>query len=178
MQTETKSSFLEPALLYGSIIGIFTVFHAVIVGISGANFSTYNQIASFVIPAAGLVYCLRAYRIEYLKGFMNYGQAFKMGFAILVVSGIITLVYTYIYIEYINPDYFRDMAIVAEEKLIQRGMSDDQIEMAMEVSSRMRNIKWTMIIGFLGVLFSGAIISLIVSAFMKKESNEPFTDIA
>jgi hypothetical protein len=178
MQTESKPAFLEPALLYGSIIGVFTVFHAVIVSISGANFSTYNQIAGFVIPVAGLIFCLRAYRIEYLNGYMNYGQSFKMGFVILVIAGLITLVYTYVYIQFINPDYFRDMAIVTEEKMIQRGMSDNQIEIAMEASSRVRNIKWTMIIGLLGVLFSGAIISLVVSAFMKKESNEPFRDIA
>jgi hypothetical protein len=87
------------------------------------------------------------------------------------------LIYTYVYISFINPDIFRESEIVMEEKLLQKGMDPDMIETIMERTSRMRTPKWTIITSLLFTIFYGAIVSLIVSAFTKKESEEPFKDV-
>ena len=172
-----RQPFLEPAILYGGIIGVVTVIHSVIVSILGANFSVYHQIASYLIPIIGLIYCLYAYRKEYLSDQMTYGQAFLMGFAILFISGLINLIYTYVYISYINPDFFNQAEIIMEEKLIRKGMDADLIENVMEKTSRLRTIKWTVIMALIYTIFYGAFVSLIVSAFMKKVNDEPFRDV-
>lgn len=177
MKSDFQSRVLEPSLLYGGIIGVFTIVHSVIVIMTGATYSTYNQIATYIIPVIGLAYCLPAYRREYLNDQMPYGKSFVMGLLILFVAGLISLIYTYVYISFINPDFFRESEIVMEEKLLQKGMDPDMIETIMERTSRMRTPKWTIITSLLFTIVYGAIVSLIVSAFTKKESEEPFKDV-
>ena len=177
MKSKFISEFLNPALLYGGILGIFTLIHSAIISMLDLNFSTYNQIINYIIPVVGLIYCLKAYRKEYLGGIMSYNHALRMAYAIMIITGIITAIYTFIYISYINPDYFREAELVMEEKLLNKGMYPDMIEKAMEISARMRTVKWAVLGSLLFYLVYGGIVSLIVSAFMKKETADPFKDV-
>ena len=177
MESKFRTTFLEPALIYGGIIGIFTVIHAVVISMAAANFTTYNQIASYLIPVAGAVYGLYAYRKEYLNNVMTYGQSFLMGISMLVIAGIISLIYTSVYISFINPDFFRESEIIMEEKLIGRGIDAGMIETIMERTSRMRSLKWTLMMGLIFTIVYSSVVSLIVSAFMKKENGQPFRDV-
>ncbi len=176
MKSKFTSDLLHPALFYGGILGAFTVFHSVMVSILELSFSGYNQISNYLIPVAGLIYCLYSYRREYLGGVLPYSKAVLMGFSIMIITGIISGIFTFIYLSYINPDFFREAELVMEEKLLNKGMDAAMIEKAMEISARMRTVKWALLGSFIFYIIYGGIVSLIVSAFMKKEPADPFRD--
>jgi hypothetical protein len=178
MENNSKFGFSQPALIYGGLLGIFTIIHSVIITLAGATYSAYNQVSAYLIPLIGLLFCLYAYRKEYLNNQMTYGQAFLMGLGIIIISGLISMVYTYIYISFIHPDFFKEAAVIAEEKLLERGIDAGMIETIMERTARLRTVKWLLISSLIFTVVYGAIVSLIAAAIMKKEPAEPFANIA
>ena len=96
MKSKSYTTFIEPALIYGGILGIVYIVISVIIHILNANFSVANQIVNIVLPVAGLTYCLYMYRKEYLGNYMSYGRAFGMGVTIMIIAGILAAAYNYI----------------------------------------------------------------------------------
>ena len=123
---------------------------------------------------------------DQLGGFITFGQAFVEGLLFSVFLGIMVAVFTFIYIQYLNP-HFLDQAMAAQqEKMSQQGnLSSEQIDNAMVIAR-----KYGAVFGAVGVLFMspilGAIISLIGAAIFKKErsildieqGNDNYTDPA
>ena len=177
MKSKSYTTFIEPALIYGGILGIVYIVISVIIHILNANFSVANQIVNIVLPVAGLTYCLYMYRKEYLGNYMSYGRAFGMGVTIMIIAGILAAAYNYIYTSFINPDIFKQAQIIMEEKLINKRLDARQIELVIDKTAKMRTPLFSSL-GTLGYLiFFGVISSLIVSAFVKKENEDPFRDV-
>ncbi|NNC85918.1 MAG: DUF4199 domain-containing protein [Bacteroidia bacterium] len=103
------------------------------------------------------------------NGFLTFGEGFKRGAAITVIASIINSVFTYIYLSMINLE-LKDFQMEKEyDKMIERGMSEDQIDMSMNMMD-----KYFAFFGIGGALVGGIIIglviSLIISAILKKEN--------
>ena len=62
--------------------------------------------------------------------------------------------------------------------MLQKGMTEDQIEAAMTMTSKMFTPGWMSIMGLFGSVFIGTIISLLSSIFIKKQPNEDTFDEA
>ena len=61
---------------------------------------------------------------------------------------------------------------------MQKGMSEDQVEAAMSITSKMMTPGWMSIMGLFGSVFIGTIISLVSSIFVKKLPSEDAFDEA
>ena len=127
---------------------------------------------SLVVTIAVLVYCLIAYRNEYLGGFASFGQIFIMGLVIGIIASIISAAYTYILYTVIDPDLVEKIRIAAEEKImsnsrIPESMYDDIIE---KMEKRMTVTRMTVMALIFGPIIN-AVFSLIIAAFVKKEEN-------
>jgi ABC-type antimicrobial peptide transport system permease subunit len=107
-------------------------------------------------------------------GFITYGNSFLLGFFIVLIGGILASLFSFVLFKFIDPGLVDTMIETAREKMESRGdMSEEQIDMALEMSKTMMSPLWMMIWGLAGSAFIGAILSLIVSIFMKKEGT-PF----
>lgn len=176
MEEKVKAPFLKPALIYGAIMGVAGILLSVIFYVMDLQFATWTQILSLVITIALLVYCLRAYREEYMGGYASYGKLLLMTLGIAVVSTILSSIYTYLLVTVIDPAYLEKAMQFQIEKFsnnprlgdAQLEMIIDRIENKVNVASTMRQIA----IGGVVVTF---ILGLIVSAFVKKEEN-PVSD--
>ena len=127
---------------------------------------------TMLITIAVLVYCLVAYRNEYLGGFASFGQIFIMGLVIGIISTIITVAYNHLLYTVIDPDLVEKMRIAAEERIMNKSripesMYDDLFE---KMEKRMQPGKLAIMGLILGPILN-AIISLIIAAFVKKEEN-------
>ena len=177
MKTKFYLTFIEPALIYGGILGVLYIIVSVVIHILNANFSTANQIINIVLPVGGLAFCLYMYRKEYLNNSMTYGRAFGMGITIMFIVGILAAAYNYIYTSFINPDIFKQAQIFMEEKLINKGLDARQIEAMIDRTAKIRTPLFSSLSALGNFIFLGLIAALIVSAFVKKENEDPFRDV-
>lgn len=167
---EKKASFWKAALIYGAIAGFVGVLLGVIFYVMNLYAASWTQWLSMVVSIAVLVYCLKAYRSEYLGGYATFGQLFLMALAIGVVSTLISLVYSYVMFTMIDPELLDKIRLAAEEKMmnnprIPESRLDDMIERMAKNFEPARMYKMTVI---MGIVFS-AILGLILAAILKKD---------
>ncbi|HAQ21157.1 MAG TPA: hypothetical protein DCR40_18270 [Prolixibacteraceae bacterium] len=175
---EEKSTFWKSAMVYGLYLALVLTLFSVILYVSGLILNTTVGYISIVIMIAGIVIAQISYRNKELKGAITYGQALGFGVAIMLFAGIVSALYTLILYTFIDPALIDQMKAMQEEAMMQKGLSEDQIETAMSVASKMMSPAWLSIMGFVGSVFSGTIVSLLTSIFVKKEGNPDAFDEA
>jgi hypothetical protein len=87
---------------------------------------------------------------------------------IVTISSVLGSLFSYIYIKFVDSsmlDVIREQGMIQMEE---RGMSDAQIEQAMEMQARFTTPEMILVFGILGGIFFGFIVSLIVTAITKK----------
>jgi hypothetical protein len=177
MANNTYKITIEPALLYGAITGGALVLHSVILYALDASFSTFAKVSGYVVPIAIIFLVLYMYRKEYRGGFMSYSQGLGMGTLIMVVAGLISAVYTFIFMKYIDPDFVKQIAQISEDAMLEKGMDEATIEQAMAFTEKFRSVGFMTIMSLVSSAIMGLVISAIVSIFLKKENTNPFAEV-
>lgn len=175
---EQKSTFWKSAMVYGLYLALALTLFSVILYVSGLILNTKVGYLSLVLSFAGIYIAQVNYRNRELNGTISYGQAVGFGVAIMLFAGIVTALYTIVLYTFIDPGLIEQMKSVQEEALSQRGLSEEQIETAMTMTSKMMTPAWMSIMGLFGSILGGTIISLITSIFVKKLPSEDAFDEA
>ncbi len=157
-------------LIVYSLLGILTGFSSPASGL-GAVFA--NFLITLAIFIGAVVLGIRAHRDQELGGFISFGRAFLVGFAVAIIMAVLNAAFSYLYMAVIDPGYLEqlmeDMTVMYERL----GLSEDQIEEAMaQVEQRMdpgKNLVTTIIT----LAVSGAVVSLICALIMKKAPPSP-----
>jgi len=175
---EQKSTFWKSAMIYGLYIGIFFTLFSVLLYVTGQTQNKALGYISFPLYALAIVLAQIHYRNNELNGVISYGQAVGFAVAAMLFSGIISALYTLILYSFIDPGLIGQIKAAAEEEYLKRGMSEDQIEAAMSIASKMMTPGWMSIMGLMGSVFIGTIVSLVSSIFVKKLPSEDAFDEA
>jgi len=173
MEEKVKAPFWKPALSYGVILGLVSVFISLVFYFIGMATVSWTNWISMLVGLVLLVYLMIQYRNVHLGGYASFGQIFVM---VLVSAGIIatiiSAIYTYVLFTVIDPGLVDQVRIVAEEKImsnsrIPESMYDDILERMEKRMTVSYMIKIALIFGPL----VNAFIGLIVAAFLKKEKD-------
>ena len=169
---EQKPTVFQTGLKYGLILALLTIGASLIFNLAGLG---ANQWISFfmVVIFFGIVSYLahKAFK-EGGDGFMSYGQGLGIGMVIALVSGLLSSIFSAIYIKYIDNSAMEEAMQQQVEKMEDQGMSDAQIDKAMEMAAMFQTPVMLVLFGLLWTLFIGFIISLIVSAISKNPNPE------
>jgi len=170
-----KLSSKQVMLNYGLMLGVASILIAV------ANFafgnvykphwsiSVISGLASVVVIVLGL---------KLIKdnngGFLSLGEALKNGLGISLISGVVYVVYFYVFVNFIQADYFTNLAAFQEASMIEMypNMSDEQLENAIEMSKKFSGFGMISAIIMIMSLFFGFVISMIAGLIMKKTQEE------
>ncbi|MDY0779621.1 DUF4199 domain-containing protein [Tenacibaculum sp. IB213877] len=107
-------------------------------------------------------------------GFLSFGQAVKIGVGIAIVSALVGSIYQYIFMNFIEPDYMTQLIEVQQQKWLDQGMSDEQIEASQEMMSKFSGPLMTAAMGIISSAIGGFIVSAIAGAVMKKSEEEQY----
>ena len=170
-QTSSKQIMLN----YGLILGIVSIFISVLNYAFGNIYKPHWVIStlSAVISIAFIVMGLKA--VKALNGgFLTLGQSLKTGLGIALISGLITVVYLFIFTSYIEPNFYENLFKFTEQGIIEKSpnMSEEQLEMTLEMTKKFMGPGITSAFTLGGSLFFGFIISLIAGLIMKKSAEE------
>jgi hypothetical protein len=167
---ENKPSPFVASLGYGVIIALAVMVFSLILFLLNLDQSYGLEWLSYLILVGGIWLAQLNYRNKYLGGWITYGQSFTVGLFISIVVGVIMGIYTFVFFKYINPGAMEEAMVIAEQKMMDRGMTDMEIEQGMAMAKKFSGIGMFTFSASAGNLFLGMIISLITSIFVKKEN--------
>ncbi|MGE5395349.1 MAG: DUF4199 domain-containing protein [Candidatus Saccharibacteria bacterium] len=181
---ESQSEKMKLAMIYGIYIAVVTIIISLVIwatGLletSGLMASMFIGLFNLTVLTFLLVYFTKRYRDDLLEGSIRYGQAFVFGVMLVVFSSVIGALFSYILNKYIDPQYMHRVMTHLQDAtynmLAKSGLSEDQIEQQMVkfeekgIPSPLETLTSTLESGLIG----GAIISLISSAIVKKNSHK------
>jgi hypothetical protein len=168
MEKKNTSVFYN-GLVWGAILGFAGVIYSVLLYMLDQTANQALGYVSILISLVLLVLGMKSYRNSVLDGVMPFGKAFGFGMVVIAVSALIGTIYQYIMVTVIDPDIMIKMMEAAEEKMISKGIPDEALEQAMNITKKFMQPGLMAAIGLATSLFFGTIMSLIVAAIMKKE---------
>ena len=168
VNTPTTVTPRSIGIKWGLISAIISVVFFLILAMTGLNaFDNKWNWVSLVISVVLVVLAHKNYK-DSGNGYMSYGQGVGIGFWMSLVSVIINFIVTYLYVSFIDTGAMDVFYEAQTQQMAERGMPDDQIEMAL---SWTRNLFWPIYL-FFGVFF-GVLVAVIVSIFTQKKNPEP-----
>ncbi len=172
METNSRTVF-NNSLIYGLITAAISIVFAVFAYILDIPQQSPIMYFSFVILLAGMIYGTVQYRNKYSGGYISFGKAFISGFLIVIIAAVISSIYSYIFLTFIDPSYLDKIVEQAMEKaeksMMDKGLTDEQMEPGLAMT---RKFLSPGIMSFFVVIYSaliGAIFALISAAIIKKE---------
>jgi xanthine/uracil/vitamin C permease (AzgA family) len=169
MIPETQPNLKKIALNNGLLLALAGILLMVIMYVLGIQKSIWINILSFAISIALLYQAINTYKHQN-GGFLSMSEGLKVGLATVVIASLISAVYTYIHFVFISPE---TIEIAKEESYRQimenASMTQEQKEQSIKVSHMMTTPFLFATVGLIMGVFFGFLISLVVSALLRKK---------
>ncbi len=170
-----KSSSKQIMLNHGLQLGVVSVLLSVSIYAMGKIYDQgiWVMLISFTIMAVIIFLGLQKFRNSN-NGLLSLGEALKIGLGISLVGAIVSIIYTQIFLNFIEPDFMVNMMKVAEQKMLESNpnLTDDQIETALSIQKTFSKPIIGIAMAIIGSLFFGFIISLIEGLILKKTDED------
>ena len=121
----------------------------------------------------GLVLAMRQFRDKVNGGFASFGQQYTVGILMILVMSVLTTVYFIVFLQ-LTPDFVTKTMEQSQADMVNKGMSSDQIAMAMKYTKMFMSPGIMAAFGFLGNAIVGAILGLLAAAITAKA--KPFME--
>lgn len=169
----------NPAVKYGLYYGLFFVLYNTFLKFIAPQMiftGSVSVILGIAIPIICMVLAGREVR-DQEEGYLSFGEALKNTFLVFVIGSLISTLYQYILVNFIDPGLLE----VQREAVLEMGdwltnMMGESEEAAEEMREKMEEAAdasmhqtfGQVILGWMGSLIIGIILSAIISAFIKK----------
>lgn len=164
---EQQPSLRQIGIRYGLIVALIMVVYSLILQFADLAMNRPLGFLSYVMLIAGIVVAHNTFKRDG-DGYMTLGQGIGIGMWITLVAGVISSVFSYLYLRFIDDSVIQKAMDEAVTQMEERGMPDDQIDQAMKITEKFMQPGAMMIIALITMLILGFIVSLIVSAITKK----------
>ncbi len=159
---------------YGIITGLGVSAYVMLEFLLGLH-TKYIEIGEFsgyfsaIIPILTLYFAFREKRDLQPGSILPYGKGFLTGLYISIIASFIIAVFFSIYYAYINPDFIKDGAEYARNKMIAMHVSQAKIDQELKDEAEMSRQPMQFFLTFVGTVFPGIMLSLIMVLIMKKK---------
>ena len=171
-----KSSAKQVMINYGLYIGLASILINVINYAVGDVYRPHwiISVAGIVISIVLIVLALKKFK-DGNEGLMSLSQALKVGLGASLISAIIVLIYMFAFSNFIEPDFYANMAEVAyQTNVVEKypNMTDEQLEAARANVETFTSPGMNSAMILIFSLFFGFIISLIAGLIMKRTEED------
>lgn len=164
-------SIKKVALTYGALLALLSIALMSLSFVLDAHIDRpwWLSLVQFLISVVVIIMGISVFRKEQ-QGFLTLGEALKTGVAISLVAGIITILFNYIFINYIDPDFTAKALALQREQMEQQGkMTSEQIDEYMAMSAKFMSFWLMSAFTILFTVFFGFIISMVAGLFMRRD---------
>ena len=166
-----KPSTARIALKWGIITSILIIVYSVVLFITGWFKMPSLSWVTFLLLLIGLFLGIKEFKSEN-NDFMNFGEGLGVGTLLSAITGLVASIFSYIYMNFIDTTIMQQMKDMQIEQMEAQGLSSEQIDQAMEIGAKFTSPGLTFIFGIIGYVLFGFLLSLIVSAILKKTKPE------
>lgn len=171
METTTPVTTTSVGLRYGILTALVSILFSFGLNVMHQESSPARYI-SFVILVAGIVLAMNYFK-QQNQGFMGFGQGVGIGTVLSAVVGLMSGIFAYIYMTFVDTDMLARITDKIRTDMEARGgMSDEQIDQAVAMSSKFMNGPFMIGGALLGTVLMGVLLSLVISAFIKNAQPE------
>ncbi|MDZ7897304.1 MAG: DUF4199 domain-containing protein [Arcicella sp.] len=167
---ENQTTTTRTALKWGVIIGIISMLYSTAYLVAGQIGNQALSYPIYVVIGVGIYLAMNEFKKEN-QGFMSYGQGLGLGTLMSAISGLISSFFSMAYMKFIDPTITDQIMKKAVEDMEKKGIPDEQIDQAMEMSKIFMNPGAMFIFGLFGSILIGFILSLIIAAIVKKDKS-------
>lgn len=162
-QDISKSPF---GIKFGVIASLAIIIYGLILNLTGLN---TNQALGYVnyFVLAGVMYVACKNYKDANEGFVSFGGAFNISFIVVSIASLISSIFTYVYMAFVDDSILEFIKEKQLEEFEKQGLTDTQIEQAIEMSEMFMTPGMISVMAFIGMLIFGAILGFIVSAIVK-----------
>ena len=134
-----KQSIKSIILLYGIILAIVTVFISVVKYAMGNHLerNAWESVLGIALMIALTVYPIRLFKKEN-NGLLSLSQSIKIGLGVAAVSGIISILYFFLFANIIEPDFAKDVMDMQMSEAIKQNpnLSSADLEKGREMGKK------------------------------------------
>ncbi len=172
----TKKSLFSSSLYYGLILGailivISLLYYILDVDMFNFGFMALSLLVNVAIVIVVMLLGMNAYRDKSLGGEISFSTCFLSGLIMGLIGFVISALYSFVFYKYFEPDLLAESFEKFVEMMENMGLSGEQLDEVIRKSADKFNpeaqLRSQMISG--GII--AVIMSLIVSAFVKKQSS-------
>ena len=176
---EKPRSVLSNGLYFGLITGAGLIVFSLIMFLLDLYLNRAVSSIAYVVLVAGMIWGTLDYRKKHSNGFLTYGKAFGSCFWIGLFGGIVSSIYFFIFIHFIHPGFINELLDQMRASMLEANpnMSDEQIEQAVEMSSKFMSPVMMTLWGFVTYAVISAVLGLILAIFLKKEDKSLNTTV-
>lgn len=168
---EEKSTLWPVGFRVGVILALALIIYSMLLQVTGMATQQALSYLTYVFYILGIIWAHKTYK-ETGNGYMSYGQGLGLGMIVAGVAGLISSLFTYFYLKFIDDSMLGEILNQSRIALEEQGMDDEQIEQALAMTQKFTTPEMLMVWGLLGALLTGLIFGLVISAFTKKNNPE------
>ena len=158
---ENQRTQTKVAMNYGTLFGLAGVAIFLLFYFMGTDIqSKLPQWISYAVLCVFIVVGVKSYRDEDLGGYISYGKSLGTGTLISLFGSFISAIFVVLFFKFIAPDMIQRILDSTQQKLIEEGMSDDKIEMAMSYTRKFMTPIWFFGLSLIGTAFMGFLFSI------------------
>lgn len=154
--------FIGSGLSIWSFLEYYTGFHT-----NEIDIYPYIAMASLIVPVAFLIFGIRAEKSKAPDNF-TFVSGMKFGMQASIIAGVVGVIGVVIYFNFVNPGWTEFMAERAELRSVEAGRAPSEIQTDVENVRAYFSQGSYMIQTFVMNFMSGSLISIIVSALLRK----------
>lgn len=177
METQVNTT-LQPTtrsvgVRFGLIAALISIVYFLVLNVSGIDMTqgVWNWVG-YAITLALLILAQKQFK-DKGDGYMSYGQGVGIAFWMGLISAVISSIFTYIYIKFVDTNFLELVKQRQIEAMQAQGMTDQQIDQGMQVASLFMTPEAMFIYMLLGGILVTVIVGLIVTIFTQKKNPEP-----
>ena len=145
-----------------AFIALGLVFQAV--DLAGESWTGYVNL----LPLIGVLFLAHNEYKSTGDGYMNYGQGLGIGTLVCLIASVVSSIFSYIYISFVDDSLIGKMKEQAYEEWDKQGLSGATLDQAEKMLDFFANPTFIAIAGIFSGVFFGFLITLIVSAITKE----------
>lgn len=167
----------KPYLKYGLLLAGCNAIWIIIIYLVGMSHSLTGLLLTFLAIIFAVIFCVLSIKEERNAdgGYITFGKAFMTGFLTLLISGVIGILFNYVYMEFIDTEYLqyvsRELPISMAEKFGAPESELEKIREKLDETPLQTYDLWYITKSIMGSAFMSAFIALIIAAIMKR--NKP-----
>ena len=164
----------QVSLKWGLYLGMAMIIYGILLQLLDQVGKTGLDMVNYVFMAALMYFAHKSFKDEG-NGYMSYGQGLGIGTLMSVVGSFLSVTFSYIYVKFIDPSFMDIIKDLQIEKMQEQGLSDAQIDQAMEMSAAFMKPEIMFPMAFVFSVFFAFILALIISAITKNP--DPSTQV-